>query len=89
MAAGLVECAAYQIDLEPLYLVIKVNAARDIEMCRCSLRASEHLKSKFGVAHLRPQAIDRDLLIRRDDNGAFDYIFKLANVARIAVRLEK
>src|SRR2546423_1602670 len=88
MAAGLVERAAYEVDLEAAHFVVEVDAVAHVERAGGGRerRGGHGLR---GVCDVRRKTLARDLSARRDDDGALDDVLKLADVSGPTVLLHQ
>src|SRR5262245_21857779 len=74
MASGLVEGPANQVDLKLLDLVIKVDAARDVDVTRLPFGRADHFGRQIRIADLRPQTVDGKIVSRCDNHRTLDNV---------------
>ena len=89
MAAGLVQGAADEVDLELFYLVVKVDAAGDVDLRRRAFGTFYHLERERRIADLGTEAFDRDLVRRRNHNSTLDDVLQLSNISGEVIVFEQ
>ena len=81
MAAGLIESAPDQIDLESPDLVVEIDSSSDVDRGRCTFGLLHHLECKLRISDLGTKTLDGNLIGRRDDDGPFDDVLEFTNIS--------